>query len=271
MVPHMGRLLRIDDPGGWHHVMNRGSDHQTVYLDDAGRLVFERLLGEACIEHDIEIHAYCLMGNHFHLLVHCPQAGLSAMMQQVLSSYTRIVNEHANRDGALFRGRFHSVPVTSEHQILLTAAYVHRNPVEFVPPAALGAYRWSSYGVYLGKRVGPTWLKVDYVSSRLSGDDHRALVARRLPEPGMLHTIDAWSQLDQLVGTHTEISNSTKRALRLVIAADVVGASSSELADRLGLASPAAARTALTRARQHLATDDSFRQVRDHIEAAISM
>ena len=57
--------------------MNRGSDHQTVFFDDISRLTFERLLGEACTTRNIEVHAYCLMGNHFHLLVHCPEEGPS--------------------------------------------------------------------------------------------------------------------------------------------------------------------------------------------------
>ena len=270
MVPTMGRLPRIDDPGGWHHVMNRGSDHQTVFFDDISRLTFERLLGEACTTRNIEVHAYCLMGNHFHLLVHCPDAGLSPMMQQVMSSYTRIVNDDRNRDGALFRGRFHSVPVTSERQILITAAYVHRNPVDLVSPAALGAYRWSSYGVYLGGRTRPNWLHVDYVGSRLCVDDHRALVATRLPEPA-LGVTDTWAQMDELIENLTDIPHATKRALRLVIASDVGGVSSSELADRLDLASPAAARTALARARRHLASDDVCQQMMDHIRVALAV
>jgi putative transposase len=162
--------------------MNRGTDRQSVFHDDADRLVFERLLGQAHEHHHVEVHAYCLMDNHFHVLMHCPRSGISAAMQQLSSSYTRIVNERLGRDGPLFRGRFHSVVIETERQILETAAYIHRNPIDIVPLAALEAYRWSSFGVYGGRRTRPPWLEVDVIEGFATIEEHRSLVSERCPD-----------------------------------------------------------------------------------------
>jgi len=146
-------------------VMNRGLDHQPIFFHDRDRVTCEKLLAQLTTEHGVEVHAYCLMGNHYHWLLHCPIGGLSAGMQQFSSSYTRIVNDRLGRDGPIFRGRFHSVPVQSEIQIARAAAYIHRNPIDLVPRASLETYRWSSYGAYLGRRETPPWLSRSMVDT----------------------------------------------------------------------------------------------------------
>ncbi len=266
----MARALRIDGPGSWHHVMNRGGDHQQVFFNDRDRLELEGLFGDACSQRNVELHAYCFMGTHFHTLMHCPDGGLSATMQQVMSSYTRIVNHHENRDGALFRGRFHSVPVTADRQVVATAAYIHRNPIEFVPPAALGAYRWSSYGVYLGRRTAPPWLHLDHVSAQLSVADHRAIVERPIPvTPESSAT--SWMRIDRALTSYPGLDATVVRAASLILGADVIGASASELAGRLGLSNAGAARTALSRARTRITTDETVRRLVDELALEVSM
>ena len=243
----MARPLRIDDDGDWHHVMNRGLDHQVIYLCDGDRLTFEALLQQLAEQHGIEIHAYCLMGNHYHLLVHCPNGGLSAAMQQLSSSYTRIVNDRLGRDGPLFRGRFHSVPVRSELHISRAAAYIHRNPVDLVGEASLEAYRWSSYGVYLGRRRSPAWLTSSLISDLLPPDLHRDLVANDIEAPGSLEISER--SIDQIVGASIDPDSADGRRARLLLGSEVAGMSAQRIASWMDLPSAGAARAAVARAR----------------------
>ena len=96
------------------------------------------LLADAVGRFGIEIHAYCLMTNHFHLVVHCPIGGLSRAMQSVERRYTQSYNERYRRDGPLFRGRFHSVDITTNEQLARLTRYVHRNPLAFVSHRVAG-------------------------------------------------------------------------------------------------------------------------------------
>ena len=227
--------------------MNRGVARAAIYVHDRDRLTFETLMAQFAEELGVEIHAYCLMGNHFHLLLHCPRGGLSTFMQQLASSYTRIVNERLGRDGPLFRGRFHSVPVQSEHQIAHTAAYIHRNPIDLVPEAALDAFRWSSYGVYLGRRSTPTWLARSTIDALLPPDLHRALVARPLGAPGECGVTTG--DIDAIVRSRIDPQCPDGKRVRLLLGFELTGLTAEDIAAWLGLTSAGAARTALARAR----------------------
>jgi REP element-mobilizing transposase RayT len=249
--------------------MNRGVDRQDVFHDDVDRIVFERLLGETSQAHDIEIHAYCLMGNHFHLLLHCPNAGLSAQMQQLLSSYTRIVNDRLGRDGPLFRGRFHSVPVTADRQLMATTAYIHRNPAEFVPLAAIAAYRWSSFGVYMGRRPAPPWLRQDTISSLLRTEDHRSLVLADDSYERADGRAVSMRLIDALVARRFPSGGPSRRSARLLLGTDVAGFSISEIARHFDM-SPGTARTALCRARQLMERDPEFAALVTEISATLA-
>lgn len=138
--------------------MNRGARSQPIFLDDTDRRVFLALLSVIHDRFDVETQAYALMGNHYHLMLHCPQGNLSQAMQYLSSVYTQRFNRRHGFDGALFRGRFRSIPVTSDEYVLELTRYVHRNPkdVDFV--GELADYRWSSYAMYLGRRPKPRWL-----------------------------------------------------------------------------------------------------------------
>jgi REP element-mobilizing transposase RayT len=263
----MTRPLRIDEPGGWHHVMNRGVDRAVIYVHDRDRLTFEKLMGQLAEELGIEIHAYCLMGNHYHLLLHCPHGGLSTFMQQLSSSYTRIVNDRLGRDGPLFRGRFHSVPVLSELQIARAAAYIHRNPIDIVPLAALSAYRWSSYGVYLGGRSAPSWLTRSMVDILLPPDLHRELVASSLDPPGPDNiTTD---DIDAIVGSRIDPLCPAGKRIRLLLGFDVAGLTAADVALWIGLASAGAARTALARARSAKRDDPALDAITTDLETQL--
>lgn len=165
--------------------MNRGADRRPIFDGDDDRLRFEDLLGRLG-EDGVEVHAYCLMGNHYHLLAHCPDGGLSIGMQRFGSIFTRTSNRRSGRDGPVFRGRFHSVLVESDAQLVQTVRYIHRNVLDISRQATLTRYRWSSHGCYVGTRRTPSWLRTATVLEHLGGaiDRFRSFVEADDPPAG---------------------------------------------------------------------------------------
>jgi REP element-mobilizing transposase RayT len=220
----MGRAPRIDAEGGWHHVMNRGVARQQTFHSDADRVEFGRLLGVGHERFGVEVHAYCLVPNHYHLLLHCPYGGLSAFMQQLGSVFTRHVNERLGRDGPLFRGRFRSIAVTDDRQLLATVRYIHRNALDVPGITDVVEYRWSSHRTYLGSRRAPPWLRTDTVLAHFAGDPDRfaafvrgdveeQLGARRLTGTMLQGTVEL------VVGEFdTEMTRSSQGVARTVAA-----------------------------------------------------
>jgi len=163
----MPRQLRIEYPGAIYHVMNRGDRREPIFKDDLDRERFLATLSQACDKTGWQVHAYCLMSNHFHLVLETPQANLVAGMKWFLGTYTSRFNRRHKLFGHLFSGRYKSILVDgSGNGYLRTVCdYVHLNPVRaklLTPDQSLRDFRWSSYGEYLqapGKRA--PWLRVD--------------------------------------------------------------------------------------------------------------
>jgi REP element-mobilizing transposase RayT len=166
----MARPLRIDLDDGWHHVMNRGADRRAVFLEDSDRIEFGTRLCDIYDRFGVETHAYCLMTTHYHLLLHCPNGGLSEAMQRLGSMYTRHLNDRVGRDGALFRGRFHSRLVVDDAQLISTIRYIHRNALDLPGVNGVEQYRWSSHRAYLGHRQAPPWLRIDALRDHFGND-----------------------------------------------------------------------------------------------------
>ncbi len=150
----MARKLRLEYPGAIYHVMNRGDRREPIFKDDFDRRRFLATLGEACAKTGWQIHAFCLMGNHFHLVLETPQPNLVAGMKWFLGTYTGRFNRRHKLFGHLFSGRYKALIVDgSGNGYLRTVCdYVHLNPVRaglLAPEQPLRAYRWSSYGEYL--------------------------------------------------------------------------------------------------------------------------
>ena len=167
----MPRSLRLNHPNTWHHVMNRGADRQDVFVHDADYRKFEWLLGDACPQNGVEVHAYCLMTNHFHLLLSCPEAGLSEAMQSLQFRYAQWFNHRYDRDGPRVSRPLHIGARPDVTQQLATVGrYIHRNPLDVVGRDALASYRWSSLASYLGARSGLEWLHTDELQLAFGGD-----------------------------------------------------------------------------------------------------
>jgi putative transposase len=163
----MPRKLRVQYPGATYHLMSRGDRREAVFKDDTDRQRFLATLGQACEKTGWQVHAYCLMSNHFHLVVETPQPNLVAGMKWLLGTYTIRFNRRHKEFGHLFSGRYKSLIVDGSGDGYLKAVcdYVHLNPVRAELLRAkqpLESYPWSSYGEYLkvpSRRCG--WLRVD--------------------------------------------------------------------------------------------------------------
>ena len=163
----MPRKLRIEYPGAIYHVMSRGDGKGDIFLDDVDRQDFLKTLAEACRKTGYQVHAYCLMRNHFHLVVETPNGNLVAGMGWLLSTYTVRLNHRHKLFGHVFSGRYKALVVDgSGNGYLRTVCdYVHLNPVRarlLGPEQRLLEYPWSSFGLYLAARAHrPQWLRVD--------------------------------------------------------------------------------------------------------------
>ncbi len=195
----MARKLRVEYPGAIYHVMNRGDRREEIFRDDQDRERFLETLGEVCAKTGWRVHAVCLLGNHFHLVVETPQGNLVTGMKWFLGTYTARFNRRHKLFGHLFSGRYKALVVDGSGPGYLKTVcdYVHLNPARaklLKPEQALRAYRWSSWPEYLqapGKRPG--WLRVERLLGeyRIPKDSaagrrelERAVEARRAAESG---------------------------------------------------------------------------------------
>lgn len=163
----MPRPLRIEYPGAIYHVMNRGDHREPIFRDDLDRGRFLATLGETCQKTHWEIQAYCLMLNHFHLVVETPEANLVAGMRWFLSTYTARFNRRHKLFGHLFSGRYKALIVdgSGNGYFQTVCEYVHLNPVRarlLRPEQKLSEYRWSSWPEYLkAPQERQRWLRVE--------------------------------------------------------------------------------------------------------------
>lgn len=199
----MTRPLRIQYDGAWYHVMNRGAGRRPIFRHRRHRLLFLEILAEIVETYKIEIHAYCLMGNHYHLLVRTPLGNLSAAMQRLGSTYTIRYNKSLKTDGALFRGRYKAKLVQDNYYALHLVRYIHLNPLEAGIVNDLGKYEWSSYNAYLGLTRTPSWLTVKHTKDHFSSDNFLVLFRQFMFEDTQIDIKKYFSseQMSQIIGT----------------------------------------------------------------------
>lgn len=148
----MGRALRIEFPGAFYHVINRGVERRVIFTRDADRRRFLSLLSKAKVRHSVEVIAYCLMPNHFHMFVRTVRGGLSSFMHELLGWYASWFNARYRRVGPLFQGRYRALLVDGDEYALKVSRYIHLNPVKADLCRDPQGYHWSSYATYLGHR-----------------------------------------------------------------------------------------------------------------------
>ncbi|MCW8917313.1 MAG: transposase [Gammaproteobacteria bacterium] len=154
----MARPLRIEFPGALYHITCRGNAREPVFLADGDRRLFLDLMAEVTSRFGWLCHAYCLMDNHYHLLIETPEPNLSIGMRHLNGVYTQRFNRQHNRVGHLFQGRFKAILVERESHLLELARYVVLNPVRAGMVKRVAQYRWSSYRATLGNEPAPAWL-----------------------------------------------------------------------------------------------------------------
>ncbi len=262
----MGRQQRLDWSGAWHHVMHRGSGRRLVFRDDDERVLFVSLVSELDERFGVEVHAYCLMGNHFHLMVRSSKGELSEAMQWLLSRFTRAVNGRRGVDGAIFRGRFHSVNVVVEIHRHVLVPYILSNPADLGWGDDLAGYPWSSLAATLEPdRFADvtSWLHTDLTRAWFgsSGELSAAIQQRMVPAAAQVDAIrpsvdvgPTWSTVRDAVEVGRGVSGVTERdgemqAVAVLIAVDAFGLDRDALADRVGI-SASGLRSLVSRARR---------------------
>src|SRR5688572_13417680 len=145
----MSRPLRIQYPGAVYHIMNRGRVRQPTFVDEADYRAFLETLGEANGQWGIEVFAYCLMGNHYHLCLRTQMGNLSRIMRHVDGIYTQRFNRRHRRDGTLFRGRYKGILIDADEYLAAVVRYIHLNAVAAGLVKMPEEYRWASHQYYL--------------------------------------------------------------------------------------------------------------------------
>lgn len=154
----MARPLRIEVAGGLYHVTSRGDRQEAVFRADRDRQDWLALFGEVCDRFNWRCHAYCLMTNHYHVVVETPDANLSKGMRQLNGVYTQRFNRGHGLVGHLFQGRFKGILVERDAYLLELSRYVVLNPVRAAMVGDVSAWPWSSYRGMVGLAVTPAWL-----------------------------------------------------------------------------------------------------------------
>lgn len=166
----MSRPLRIEYPNAWYHVMNRGRRGEEIFSCKKDYEVFINLLKETAELWNVKVTAYCLMPNHYHILLQTPEANLSRAMRHLNGIYTQRYNKMHGYDGQLFRGRYKSVLVDSDSYLLELLKYIHKNPLKAKLAEKIEDYPWSSHKPYLSNSKNYNWLNKKFVFSMLNND-----------------------------------------------------------------------------------------------------
>lgn len=172
----MARPLRIEFPGALYHVTSRGDRQEPIYEDDDDRQMFLSILGEVVKEWNWLCYAYCLMSNHYHLLMETPDGNLSKGMRQLNGVYTQRSNRRHGRVGHLFQGRYKAILVDSDTYLLELSRYIILNPVRAGMVETPEAWPWSSFKAMVGQEMSPEWLAADGLLAHFA---QRQAVARQ--------------------------------------------------------------------------------------------
>jgi len=165
----MSRPLRIQFPAAVYHVINRGAARQPTFVDDEDSQAFFDTLAEAYRLWQIEIFAYCLMRNHYHLCLRTPKGNLSRVMRHVDGIYTQRFNRRHHRDGSLFRGRYKAILIDADEYLSALVRYIHLNPVQAGAVKQPEDYRWGSHRFYFEAKGAPTWLNTAEALGQIGG------------------------------------------------------------------------------------------------------
>lgn len=159
----MARPLRMDYPDTFYHVLSRGNEKRDIFYDEKDYLRFLETLAKMVGRFNLEIHAYVLMKNHYHLLIRTREANLSRAIQWLGVSYSVQFNRRHERSGHLFQGRFKSFLIENDRYFTAMCLYIHGNPLRVGIVKRLWDYPWNSYRAYVDRRYEVSWLTMGLV------------------------------------------------------------------------------------------------------------
>ena len=159
----MARPLRIEYEDAYYHVTSRGNERKNIFVSDKDREKFLDYLRSATERYSAVIHAYCLMNNHYHLLIQTPAGNLSQIMHHINGAYTTYYNVKRGRSGHLFQGRYRAILVEANAYAQELSCYIHLNPVRAGMVAKPEQYRWSSYLSYVQGKSEQEWLCTEFI------------------------------------------------------------------------------------------------------------
>ena len=170
----MARPIRIEYPGAFYHITARGNERKEIFKGTQDRQKFLFYLESATKRYQAVIHVYCLMNNHYHLLLQTPAGNLSQILQHINGAYTIYFNTRRRRWGHLFQGRYKAILVDADAYAAELSRYIHLNPVRAGLTIRPEEYPWSSYQYYIGRREKPSWLTVDLILGYFHGKPSRS-------------------------------------------------------------------------------------------------
>jgi len=198
----MARPLRLEFEGALYHITSRGNARESIFLDNGDRARFLEILGDVVDRFGWICHAYCLMTNHYHLLIETPDADLSRGMHLLNGVYTQWFNHRYDRVGHLFQGRFKAILVEKDTHLLELVRYVVLNPIRAKTVRNVRDWPWSSYRATAGQAEAPGFLTIGWILSQFDLDPERAVRAyRRFVQQG--RGVHVWDELraGSLLGT----------------------------------------------------------------------
>ena len=206
----MSRPLRIQYPDAWYHVMNRGRRGESIFLDNPDYAMFVELLKELVDMYKVRVAAYCLMPNHYHLLIQTPGGDLARCMRHLNGIYTQRFNRAHHCDGQLFRGRYKSILVDADTYLLELVRYIHRNPLEAGLVKGLNQYAWSSHKGYLSDAKKWKWLHESFILSLFARDKREGINMYKtfvlMETPEAINRIFSQSKFPSMLGSESFIN-----------------------------------------------------------------
>lgn len=170
----MARPLRIQYPGAVYHITSRGNGYNKIFIDDEDREGFLKILARAVSKYDWICHAYCLMDNHYHLLIETPRGNLCKGMRHLNGIYTQIFNCYHRKVGHILQGRYKAIIVDKDNYLLELSRYIVLNPVRAGKVKHVVDYRWSSYRATVGMAKNQDFLNYNWILQQFSEEESKA-------------------------------------------------------------------------------------------------
>jgi REP element-mobilizing transposase RayT len=218
----MARPLRLEFPGAVYHVISRGNEKSPIFREDRDRRTFLAILASVIRKESWRLHSFCLLDNHYHLLIETPLGKLSRGMHALNSRYSQAFNRRHDRCGHLFEGRFKGILVEKERHLLELHRYIVLNPVRAGLSDSPEDWTWSSYRATCGLVAVPPWLEIRWTLAQFGGDRETAVSSYvRFVLSGMAKSSPPTVSRQIFVGGETFVSAMARRLAPRVLDDDI--------------------------------------------------